>query len=150
MTKKLTTTLALAALLAIVTEAHAQDTAPTCNPNAGRASARIACLNKITQALADKIGLLQTQLAENSKPVDLSDYIRRADLDNYLDGYVKYNSALAISAASEANASQGDRRCLAADSDLESVILDKPCNYDVRTELRWQLLPNMKTSAEKR
>jgi hypothetical protein len=150
MSQNLSATLALAALLAIAGEARAQDNTPSCNPNTGRATARIACLNKITQALSDKIESLQTQLAQNLKRDDLSDYVRRSDLDNSLDGYVKYNSALAISAASEPNTSLADRRCIAADTDLESVILDKPCNYDAKPEFKWQLLPGMKTSAENR
>jgi hypothetical protein len=150
MSQHLTATLALAALLAVAGEARAQDNALSCNPNTGRATARIACLNKVTQALSDKIDSLQTQLAQNLKRDDLSDYIRRSDLDNSLQGYVKYNSPLAISSASEPNTSQADRRCIAADPDLESVILDKPCNYDAKPEFKWQLLPGSKTSAENR
>ncbi len=149
MSQNLTATLALAGLLAIAGEARAQDNAPSCNPNTGRGTARIACLNKITQALSDKIDSLQTQLAQNLKRDDLSDYLRRSDLDNSLNGYVKYNSPLVISAASEPNTSQVDRPCIAADSDLESVILDKPCNY-AKPEFRWQLLPGVKTAAENR
>jgi len=150
MSQNLTATLAVAALLAAAGEARAQDDAPSCNPNTGRATARIACLNKITQALSDRISSLQTQLAQNLKQDDLSDYIRRSELENSLDGYVKYNSPLAISAASEPNTSRVDRRCIAADFDLESVVLDKSCNYDAKPEFRWQLLPGMKASAESR
>jgi hypothetical protein len=150
MSQNLTATLALAALLAIAGEARAQENAPLCNPNTGRATARIACLNKMTQALSDKVESLQTQLAQNLKRDDLSDYIRRSDLDNSLEGYVKYNSALAISTANEPNTGQLDRRCIAADFDLESVVLDKPCNYDAKPAIKWQLLPAMKTSADNR
>ena len=57
MSRKLTSTLAIAALLAIAGGARAQDNAPTCNPNTGRATERIACLNKISRALSDKIRL---------------------------------------------------------------------------------------------
>src|SRR5664279_3885731 len=105
MSRKLTSTLALAAVLAIVGGARAQDTAPTCNPNTGRATDRIACLNKMTRALSDKIDSLQTMLAQSPKPADLSGYIRRSDLDNYLDGYVKYNSPLAVNVASDPSTS---------------------------------------------
>jgi hypothetical protein len=150
MSQNLSATLTLVALLAIAGEVHAQDNTPSCNPNTGRATARIACLNKMTQALSDKIESLQTQLVQNLKREELSDYVRRSDLDNSLDGYVKYNSTLAISAASEPNASQADKRCIAADSDLESVILDRPCNYEAKPEFKWQLLPGSKTSAENR
>ncbi len=149
MRQNLTATLTLAALLAVIGEARAQDNAnaPSCNPNTGRASARIDCLNRMTRALSDKIDSLQVKLAQNSKPADLSDYIRRSDLDNALTGYVKYSAPLAINVASEPSTSQTDGRCLAADLVEEGVVIDKPCNYDARAELRWQLLPVLKTSA---
>src|SRR5512141_107884 len=110
MSQRMTATLlALSALLAIAGEARAQDNAPSCNPNTGRATARIACLNKLTQALSDKIDSLQTQLAQNMKRVVLSYYIRRSDLNNSRQGYVKYTSPLAIGSTSEPNTSQADR-----------------------------------------
>jgi hypothetical protein len=150
MSRKLTSTLALAALLAIAGGARAQDTAPTCNPNTGRASDRIACLNKIVRAQGDKIDSLQTAVAQNLKPVDLSDYIRRSDLESYLGGYVKYNSPLAMNVASDPTTSQTTGSCLAADLDQEGVVIDKPCNYDANPALKWQLIPALKSSADNR
>jgi hypothetical protein len=148
MSQSLTATVALAALLAVSGGAHAEDNGPSCNPNTGRTSARIDCLNKITHALTDKIDSLQTGLAQNLKHLDLSDYIRQSDLENFLSGYVKYNSPLAINVASEPSTSQKDGSCLAADLAQEGVVIDKPCSYDTRPALKWQLLPVMKTSAE--
>jgi hypothetical protein len=148
MSQSLTATLALAALLAVSSGARAQDNGPSCNPNTGRTSARIDCLNKMTHALSDKIDSLQTGLAQNSKRADLSDYIRQSDLNNFLSDYVKYNSPLAINVASEPSTSQKDGSCLAADLAQEGVVIDKPCNYDTKPTLKWQLLPVMKTPAE--
>jgi hypothetical protein len=102
----------------------------------------------MTHSLSDKIDSLQTGLAQNSKRPDLSDYIRQSDLENFLSGYVKYNSPLAINVASEPSTSQKDGSCLAADLAQEGVVIDKPCNYDTKSALKWQLLPVMKTSAE--
>ena len=150
MSRKLTSTLAIAALLAIAGGARAQDNAPTCNPNTGRATEKIACLNKISRALSDKIDSLQTALSQNLKRADLSDYIRRSDLDSFLDGYVKYNSALAINVASDPSTSQTTGSCLAADLDQEGVVVDKPCNYDAKPALKWQLIPALKSSADNR
>ena len=78
----------------------------------------------------------------------MSDYIRQSDLEKFLSGYVKYNSPLAINVASEPSTSQKDGSCLAADLAQEGVVIDKPCSYDTRPALKWQLLPVMKTSAE--
>jgi hypothetical protein len=150
MPRKLTSTITFAALLAIAGGARAQDTAPTCNPNTGRATDRIACLNKTTRALSDKVDSLQKALAQNVKPSDLSDYIRRSDLDSFLDGYVKYNSPLAVNVASDPSTSQTTGSCLAADLDQEGVVVDKPCNYDAKSALKWQLIPALKASADNR
>lgn len=150
MSHNVAATLILAALLAVAGEARAQEGAPSCNPNAGRATARIACLNRLTQALSDKIDMLQTRLAENVKRDDLTNYVRRSDLENSLEDYVRYNASLAIGAASESNGSQAERRCIAADFDMESVVLDKSCNVDARPEFRWRLLPGVKSGAEVR
>jgi hypothetical protein len=147
MSQNLTATLGLAALLAVTGEALAQDNALSCSPNTGRTSARIDCLNKITHALSDKIESLRAELAQASKPTDLSDYIHQSELKNFLSGYVKYNSPLAINMSSEPSTSQTGGRCLAADLAQEGVVIDNPCNYDAKPALKWQLLPAMKTSA---
>ena len=150
MSRKLTSTLALAALLAMADGARAQNTAPTCNPNTGRATDRITCVNKIARALSDKVDSLQTALAQNLKPADLSDYVRRSDLDSFLDAYVKYNSPLAMNVASDPSTSQTTGSCLAADLDQEGVVVDKPCNYDAKPAFKWQLIPALKSSADNR
>jgi len=78
--QSLTAAIALAALLAVSSGARAQDNAPLCNPNTGRTSARIDCLNKMTHALSDKIDALQAgvaQNAQNPKRADVSTtYVR--------------------------------------------------------------------------
>ncbi len=84
------------------------------------------------------------------KRADLSDYIRRSDLGSFLDGYVKYNSALAINVASDPSTSQTTGSCLAADLDQEGAVVDKPCNHDAKPALKWQLTPALKSSADNR
>jgi hypothetical protein len=150
MSRKLTSTLALAALLAVAGGARAQDAAPTCNPNTGRATDRIACLNKIARALSDKVDSLQKAQAQNVKPSDLSDYVRQSDMDGFLDGYVKYNAPLAVNVASDPTTSQITGSCLAADLDQEGVVIERPCNYDAKASLKWQLIPARKSSADNR
>ncbi|QGM47181.1 hypothetical protein [Methylocystis heyeri] len=152
---KLSAAAALAALLALAGGAGAQeDNMPSCNPSSGRGAARIDCLNRITRALNDRIGALEAQLTkfqQNQQSSDNAQYLRRSDLDgalnNALSGYVKYNAPIAINVQSEPSTNQSNGSCLAADMVQEGVVIDKPCSFDSKSEMRWQLLPAMKTSA---
>jgi hypothetical protein len=155
MSIKLTAAAALAAVLVFAGGAGAQDDLmPTCNPGSGRGAARIDCLNRITRALNDRLGTLEAQVAksqQNQQSADNAQYLRRSDLDNVLNsalsGYVKYNSPIAINVQSEPSTNQSNGSCLSADMVQEGVVIDKPCSFDSKAEMRWQLLPAMKTSA---
>ena len=142
---------ALAALFAISGEASAQDkAAPSCNPSAGRASARIECLTKTTRALTEKLDSMQAELAQQTSAFNSADYVRRSDLDSYLGGYVKYNAPLAIGMAAEPDAGQSNGRCLVADMAMEAVAIDDACNVNAKSELKWKLVPIGQSSAENR
>jgi hypothetical protein len=151
MSMKLSAAAALAAFLALAGGAGAEeDNMPSCNPSSGRGAARIDCLNRITRALNDRIGTLEAQLAkfqQNQQSADNAQYLRRSDLDSALSGYVKYNAPIAINVQSEPSTNQSNGSCLAADMVQEGVVIDKPCSFDSKAEMRWQLLPAMKTSA---
>lgn len=152
MSQNPTATLAFAAVLAIagLGSAHAQENAPTCNPNSGRTRARIECLTRISNALSQKVDSLQAKLAQDTNAANTSDYVRKSDLDDHLQGYVKYNSPLEINMVGDSSTGQSNGSCLAADVDLESVVIDKPCNVTARPELKWQLLSIPKASAQNR
>ena len=147
--QSLTAIAALAAIFALAGEAQARDkTAPACNPNAGKVSARIECLTKLTRALTTRIESLQADLAQQTQTLNSSDYVRRSDLDGYLGAYVKYNAPVAINMATDTSAAQSN--CLAADLGMEAVVIDESCNFNAKPELKWRLLSAVQSSAENR
>jgi hypothetical protein len=140
----------LAAMLAVAGEVQSAEKAPACNPSAGRASARIECLTKITQALTTKIDALQANLAQQAEALNSSNYVRRSDLDGYLGAYVKYNAPLAIDMAANPGAGQSNGHCLTADLDTDAVMIEDSCNFNAKPELKWRLLSAVQSSAENR
>lgn len=138
-------------LLAFAGEAFALEEKPSCNPNAGKPNARIECLTKMVNALRDRVGGLQDELAKkNETPSDQSAYLRRSDLESALGDYVKYKTPLAINLTGEPATSQQDGRCLEAYPGQVGVVARKPCDYEAKPELRWQLFPVLGTSAASR
>jgi hypothetical protein len=132
--------MALAALFAAAGQPRAQEAPRTCNPNAGRASARIECLASMVSSLNEKLGELRAEVSKNANSVDTSAYLRRSDLDSALVDYVKYKSPVAINLALEPSTSQMDGRCLEATNEA-GVVVQKPCNFDTEPLLKWQFLP---------
>jgi hypothetical protein len=133
---------AICGILALTGEAPAQESAPACNPRRGAASARIECLTRLLHSLDEKVSSLQAELK--------AAYLPRAELDSALDGYVKYKSPLAINLLIEPSLSQVDGRCLEAYAGEAAVIAHRPCNFDTKLGLKWQLLPAPRTAAENR
>lgn len=126
-------------LLAATSQAHAQTVRPNCNPDVGRYTARIDCLNKIVRSLSEQVESLQQDLSATSK--ELQHFVTSAALDARLTGYVKYDSALAINSLAEPRTNSNDGRCLEGFSDEVSVIAHRPCDYETNLQLQWRLLP---------
>lgn len=141
MSHKLTTAFAIGVLFALPNQSLGQEIEPTCNPNSGPVHSRMQCLTKMVHSLSEKVSSLELKLNEYSKPVDLSGYLRRSDLDALLSGYVRYQSSLAINLAVEPSSSQQTGRCLEGYMGEVGVVAHKPCDFDSKQELKWQLLP---------
>ncbi len=122
---------------AVITDACAQQTLASCNPNVGGSAARIACLARIVDAQSKLIQSLENRIEEQGS----APFVTRAELDKLLSEYVKFKSAVAVNALVEPSLNQSDGRCLETYFDDMAVIAHKPCNFLSRKELRWQLLP---------
>ena len=137
----LTAVLALAALFAAEGQPRAQEAASACNPNVGHANARIECLTKMVASLNEKLGELRGELNKNAKSPNSSAYLTRSEFDSVLADYVKYKSPVAINLAIEPSTSQMDGRCLEAYSGQVGVMAQKPCDFDMKPQLKWRFLP---------
>lgn len=129
---------------------NAPANAPTCNPRAGKASAKIECLTTIVNSLNREISDLRDELNKRAMRTDFSAYLRRSELDDALTDYVRYKSPLAINLALEPKNDQEDGRCLAADAGQESVVAQKPCSFDTKPQLKWRLLRDERVSSTSR
>lgn len=141
MSHRLATAFAISAFFALANQALAQEMPLTCNPNKGSTNARVQCLMKMIHSLNEKVTSLESELAQYSKSAELSAYLRRSDLDALLTGYVKYRSPLAINLAVEPSSSQQNGRCLEGYAGEVTIVAHKPCDFDSKRELKWQLLP---------
>ncbi len=121
----------------------------TCDLHRGSANSKIECLARMVRSLNDKVTSLEAQFNNYSRPEDLSDYVRRSELETVLSGYVRYHSSLGINLLVEPSTSQNTGRCLEAYPGETGVIAHKPCNFDSKQELKWQLLPAPRTEAER-
>lgn len=148
MSHKPTIAFAIGVFFALANQSLGQETAPTCDPNRGPMHSRMQCLTKMVHSLREKVSSLEMKLNEYAKPVDLSGYLRRSDLDALLVGYVRYQSPLAINLAVEPSTSQQNGRCLEGYVGEVGVVAHKPCNFDSKQELKWQLLPATPTAAK--
>jgi hypothetical protein len=147
MSRSLTSATAIAVFILVATEAFAQETI-ACDPHRGPANSKIECLTKMLRSLNEKVNSLEAQLNHYARQDNLSDYVRRSELESLLTGYVRYRSSLAINLLTEPSSSQQDGRCLEAYVGEAGVIAHRPCNFDSRKELRWQLLPTPQIEAE--
>ena len=74
--------LSLAMILTLASvECRSQPLTTSCDPNIGRVNSRIACLAKRIDVLNERVVSLQSELGRYATSAELSDYVRRSDLN---------------------------------------------------------------------